>query len=217
MFLVWSDMHMKSGIYKIEAHERIYIGQSTDVIKRFVQHRYQLRKGTHNNDKLQHDWNLYGESAFTFSVVEYCDALNLNQREQFWIDTTRATVPEMYNVAPLANSQIGVKRSKETKALISKARKGFKHTDESKELMSKAKTGTKHTDETKRKVGNAKAKEWCFLSPDGNVHRFKNLREFCRMHDLTPSNMAAVYHGKGRLKSHKGWSALPVEPLPVRF
>lgn len=48
-----------------------YIGESIDIQRRFYQHKNELRKGKHHSDRLQKDWNKYGEKAFRFSVVEY--------------------------------------------------------------------------------------------------------------------------------------------------
>ncbi len=47
-----------------------YIGESIDIQHRFCQHKNELRKGTHHSERLQKEWNKYGEKAFRFSVVE---------------------------------------------------------------------------------------------------------------------------------------------------
>jgi len=46
---------------------KTYIGQSTNYVNRFLQHKACLRKNTHPNSKLQFDFNRYGEDAFEFS------------------------------------------------------------------------------------------------------------------------------------------------------
>ena len=47
--------------------------------------------------------------------------------------------------------------------------------------------------------------EWQFLAPDGTMHKFQNLNEFCREHGLHHSAMIHVRDGKR--PHHKGWRA----------
>lgn len=77
---------MKSGIYKIVnlLNEKIYIGSSKDVDKRFKRHLRDLRKGRHHNIYLQRSWGKYGGEFFKFEVIE--ETADLFPREQYWID-----------------------------------------------------------------------------------------------------------------------------------
>lgn len=75
-----------------------YIGQTKDVIWRKHTHKGKLRKGNHPNYKLQEDWNTYGESAFVFSVIEYCDRSIGNEREMYYISFFD-TVNQGYNIS----------------------------------------------------------------------------------------------------------------------
>lgn len=63
---------MRSGIYRIRntTTGKAYIGQSRDIPQRIYTHRRTLRKGTHHNPHLQAAWNLYGEPAFVFEILE---------------------------------------------------------------------------------------------------------------------------------------------------
>lgn len=72
------------GVYKIENTEngKIYVGQSVDVEKRFREHKRQLRANSHGNCYLQDDWNIYGENAFTFEIIEKCRSIYLNEIER---------------------------------------------------------------------------------------------------------------------------------------
>lgn len=51
-------------------------------------------------------------------------------------------------------------------------------------------------------IKDRNSKEWKFLK-DGVIHEFKNLEEFCRLHDLNPVCMSRV--ARGINKSHRGW------------
>jgi group I intron endonuclease len=62
---------MKSGVYLIRnvKNQRIYIGSSENVYHRKKEHWWTLRAGKHHSQKLQADWNVYGEDCFEFVVV----------------------------------------------------------------------------------------------------------------------------------------------------
>ena len=66
---------MKSGIYIIKnlLNEKIYVGSSVNIKKRFQEHKLNLRKNEHANFHLQKSWNLHGEENFIFVELEYCD------------------------------------------------------------------------------------------------------------------------------------------------
>lgn len=81
------------GIYKITNTEngKVYVGQSVDIAKRFKEHKKLLRKNAHINYRLQDDWNVYGEDAFSFDVVEKCRSAHLNEIEKHLIEEYDAT------------------------------------------------------------------------------------------------------------------------------
>ena len=87
-----------TGIYKIKNRitHKVYIGESVDIKRRWNQHKNDLRHGKHHSERLQRDWDKYGERAFKFKVVErfwFTKHANPNKlkiallmREGFWID-----------------------------------------------------------------------------------------------------------------------------------
>jgi group I intron endonuclease len=90
---------------------------------RFGAHRQSLRRGDHVNTHLQRAWNLYGEEAFVFEVLEECEVGRLIKREQWWID---AGQPE-YNLCPTAGSCLGRRHTPESRAKQSKSMMGNKN------------------------------------------------------------------------------------------
>ena len=76
-----------SGIYGIRniINGMIYIGQSHNIHKRWIQHKYELNTQIHHNRKLQNAWNKYGENNFLFFVIEKCKQNIINEKEIFWI------------------------------------------------------------------------------------------------------------------------------------
>jgi group I intron endonuclease len=64
-----------SGIYKIESTlfpNRIYIGSTKDLYKRFKIHKNTLKNKHHNNRLLQEHYNAYGIDDLLFSVLLIC-------------------------------------------------------------------------------------------------------------------------------------------------
>lgn len=75
------------GIYCIKNKEngKVYIGQTVDIRKRWVQHQCDLEAGRHDNKYLQADWKKYGKQAFEMFVIEKCEIEQLHEKEIEWI------------------------------------------------------------------------------------------------------------------------------------
>jgi group I intron endonuclease len=77
------------GVYKITntVNGKVYIGSTTiDIETRWGVHRSALRTGKHYNKHLQRAWNRYGESAFTFEVIEQGTTKeDVRSKERSWI------------------------------------------------------------------------------------------------------------------------------------
>lgn len=85
------------GIYKIQHKEtgKVYIGLSVDIHARWKQHRSFSR---HNGRSAIHNaLRKYGIDAFDFSVIEECDRLLIESREQYWIQHYNSMV-DGYNL-----------------------------------------------------------------------------------------------------------------------
>lgn len=77
-----------SGIYKITCipTQKIYIGQSRNIYKRWYQHIYTLNAKQHRNSYLQRAWNKYGQDNFNFEVIDKCYVSELDDKEKYYIE-----------------------------------------------------------------------------------------------------------------------------------
>lgn len=222
-----SSLPRTSGIYCITctANGKIYIGSSINLHRRWNEHRQLLRHNTHYNQRLQNAWNKYGETLFTFQVVELVDPSTLVAREQNWLDKLRSFDRDIgFNIArDTVASMKGRKLSVEHRAAISKAHKGKTLSEETRHRVSQSKIGQKlglfsQEHRTKlsianrgkskspdhvEKIAKTKRREFVVTSPDGISFYIKGMRRFCADNGLNNAAMFRVAQGKQT--NHKGW------------
>lgn len=129
----------KSGIYQItnSINGKIYIGSAVNILKRWYRHKTHANGNYHHSITFQRAWNLYGSSAFTIKVLEYCNKEKLAEREQFWLDNLQPFNSSIgYNICDNSTTKIGMKRSEQAKENMRQAQLGNEHSQETKELMS---------------------------------------------------------------------------------
>lgn len=104
---------MISGIYKIlnVITGDFYIGSAKSIKDRWWRHKKDLRGNRHHSVYMQRSFNKYGEIAFIFGVIEYCEKENLEDRENYHLSKGKPT----YNSCPVANTNLGRKLSDENK------------------------------------------------------------------------------------------------------
>lgn len=153
-FIDEDAMKDKHGIYKITniTNNMVYIGQTMQRFqKRYWHHQWKLNNGTHDNQHLQNAWNLYGDDAFEFSVVETIedyDNDNLDELEIQYIKYYKE-LGCCYNISDGGCGIRGVERTDEWKRKIGEKNRvnmlGKRHTEETRKKMSKSHKG-KHLD-----------------------------------------------------------------------
>jgi group I intron endonuclease len=112
-----------AGIYRIQSKikpERIYIGSSMNIERRWKIHMYELGNGKHINPKLQNHYNKYGKDDLVFSIIVGCDNDNLIAMEQFYLDA----IDPWFNICPTAGNTRGRPVSDETRDKLRKANIG---------------------------------------------------------------------------------------------
>ncbi len=125
---------MNSGVYRITnlVNNHSYVGSSRNLKRRRRDHFSTLRKNRHHSPRLQNAWNKYGEIAFEFVILEYCEPPTLKEREQYHIDLL-GSYRVGYNSMPMASYQ-----GDEITARISNSLKNREFTAEHRANLSKA-------------------------------------------------------------------------------
>lgn len=177
----------RSGIYAITntVNGKVYVGSAVNIASRWRAHLSQLRRGTHHSGHLQAAWIKYGETAFSFTVLEYVpDQSCLLREEDKWISIFKsADHGNGYNICPKAGSQLGAGRSRESKEkmsasakgrvksadhqeAINRALRGRRLSEECKAKLSISQIGRKHTDEARQKMREARSDMKNTMSPE---------------------------------------------------
>lgn len=115
----------ESGIYVIRnlVNKKVYIGQATNIYRRWIVHKSNLLNNNHENSHLQNSFNKYGQNFFDFSVLEYCNSNLLTEKEKYYISIQEN---QLYNIRE-ASEHFGSSKkvlSEETKKKISDSLKG---------------------------------------------------------------------------------------------
>lgn len=171
--------NIQSGIYCIENNttKKKYIGQSINIDDRWIKHKSDLNKGTHDNDYLQNAWNKYGEKDFSFYVLEFCDKDVLDEREIYYMDLKNVLNREFGYNLKTGGQNSGVKVSEYARKKLSntlkqryqnneelreiqreRALKQWANPDIKEKIMGKnnGMYGKHHTDEARRKMAESR-------------------------------------------------------------
>jgi len=160
------------GIYKITniVNNKVIIGQSSDIYKRWSYYRSMLKQGKYNNDHLQKSWDKYGEGNFQFDIIETGNIETLNEKEILWINKYKSDDPAYgYNLISggnrpvfsdevrrkMSESHKGLIRSEEHKMHLSLSNKGKKLSKEHKQKIRESHIGQKRTEEAKKKTSES--------------------------------------------------------------
>lgn len=114
-------------IYRITNMENnhYYIGSAESFARREWSHKYELRKGTHKNPRLQAAWNKYGEEMFVFEILETVpEGVAAFEVENKYLAECVGK-PDCYNINTDAiGMRTGIKMTEESKQKLSANRKG---------------------------------------------------------------------------------------------
>jgi group I intron endonuclease len=152
------------GVYFIKnlINDKVYVGSSQDIERRFYLHKHYLNKGKHINQHLQNAWNEYGEENFSFSILEQIDNIEqLLEKEKECIIHYNSINREFgYNICEDTTApMVGRKHSEFSKQKMIQSKLGDKnsfygkhHTDKTKSILREQMRGRKLGDSHKQKV-----------------------------------------------------------------
>lgn len=108
-------------IYKItnKIDGKFYIGSTNNLIKRYYTHINHIRTSKNSCVKLVRAVNKHGEGNFKFEIICECPTDEILKTEQEYIDRLKPH----YNVAKIAGSNLGIKRTEEVKRKKSTSQK----------------------------------------------------------------------------------------------
>jgi hypothetical protein len=191
---------MNTGIYTITnlINSKIYVGSTSKSFKyRFKEHIRTLKTNKHRNSRLQNAWNKYGKENFVFEILEKYEPKYCIGAEQWWMNMLNVCNDKFgYNIAPVAGSSLGQKRTEEQKLNIRKSLKGTK------EGAKNHRFGTKWSDETREKILNStRNKPVLQYDLEGNfIREFKSLMDVQRFLNKSFSSISKVCR---KLKKYK--------------
>ena len=222
-------MERISGIYKITCVPtgKVYIGQSCSIYDRWYSHKWELNKQKHANKYFQHAWNKYGESNFTFEIVELCDETAIDNKEKYYIDLYQSTDKNKgFNLDSGGN--LNKKHSQETKEKIRQAQLGEKSplyqkplSKEHREKISKTMKGVKKSAETRKNMLIAQtkcsAKKVERYTLDGQyINTYNSVSEAARAVNGDFSKIAGVCRGVRKSTAGYKWKYLDEEATVYR-
>ncbi len=173
-------------IYRIinNINNKSYVGSTSAGKSRWNSHKYYLKNNKHPNQHFQNSWNKYGEKAFTFLILEEIHfeknsteeiVKTLLEKEEFYINQIK---PE-YNIRVVAESNLGLKFSKEVKEKISKSVKS-------------------RNKEVWQKSAEANKKPILAYNKEGNfIKEFSSAKDAAVFLNVAPTNITCILKGKG--------------------
>lgn len=137
-----------SGVYTITniINNKLYIGCSSNIYKRFNDHKAFLRNNSHPNRYLQSVYNKHGKECLKFEILVESDEEFMYSEENYWVNMLSSFDRTFgYNLRLTTPYKNKVRHSEETKFKISQGCKGRRSPQK----------GKKSSEETKLRLSNS--------------------------------------------------------------
>lgn len=119
-----------SGIYLIKniVNNKIYIGQSTDIRRRWLEHlrsgqpeKYGVKSERDCNAPIHKAIQKYGVEKFLITILEECPREQLNEKEKIWISKLQSNVKTIgYNIGNGGQENFALKGENHSQAKLTK-------------------------------------------------------------------------------------------------
>lgn len=213
------------GIYKITSpSNKIYIGQSINIKKRFNQYKNNLAKGQR---ALNSSFLKYGLENHIFEIIEECSKIELNYKERYYQDYFNTMSNNGLNlrltesksktrvVSSYFSEQLSIRNksriwTNESKSKISEKQKiiikgnnrklGFKHSDSFKEnrrilmIGNKNTLGLKQSKQSKEKMSKNSTIKKIVLDINTGVF-YNSVSELCSLYEIKANTLSMKLSG----------------------
>ncbi|MCY1389902.1 group I intron endonuclease [compost metagenome] len=206
-----------SGVYilRCENDERVYIGSSNNIRRRWQSHMGFLRRGNHSNSNLQDAFDRFGAESFSYDVMEECELFELREREQYHLDCKIQAGDPVFNISEYTdcsmrgrcgeqNPFFGRQHNEKTKSLLSQKNKGRKLSDAVRRKMSASKIGKPRLYET----GKPKIRVKCIET--GEIFESVTHAALAKGRE-NPSGIFSVLAGRQKKAYGLHWKAMSEE------
>jgi len=182
-----------SGIYKIasKCNNRLYIGSSDDIKRRWNMHKSALKKNKHHSIILQNHYNKYGKEDMILVIIEPCLPEFLIIREQYYINKLNP----YFNIRKIAESNRGITRREETKKKIREANLGKTISIETREKQRKRMMGNSYT----KGMVPVNAKEVIDITT--GIY-FESLAEAAKCYNIKRTTLGAMLSGQNKNRTN---------------
>jgi group I intron endonuclease len=193
------------GIYKITSpNNKIYIGRSIDIEKRFKQYKT-FNKSNNSQIKLIRSFNKYGIENHIFEIIEECIFEDLNIKERYWQDYYNVISEHGLNLVLTRTDEKPTVFSKETRDKMSLAHKGKKKkpfTKQHIENLSKSHKGKIFSNETKLKMSKSCLRKNSKILISLNTGIFYNsFKEAALIYNIKRTTLNAMLRGQLKNKT----------------
>jgi group I intron endonuclease len=105
-----NDLPAAPGIYRISftGCDDCYVGSTGNVAERCRAHIGSLRRGHHENKRMQATYQQHGHASLSVSLLEECALKHLHTRERHWIKVLKPTINKA--TVPKRLSERGMER-----------------------------------------------------------------------------------------------------------
>lgn len=210
-------------VYKItnKVNGKIYIGQTTKSLeKRWRQHRHKSSGCRY----LHHAIQKYGAENFTVEQIDVAnDRVELNQKEQFWIQYYDCMVPNGYNLKSGGNtpiysdaSKLRMSKNHADVSGINNPRYGVHLSTDTRKKISDAHKGKVLSETHRLRVTIASPHRKCVLNIDTGEH-FPSCRIAEKHYGLSHGTISRVCRNEGHTSGGFHWCYVEGGDADVRY